>query len=140
MAAMTRRVVAVGLAAILVLGAACSEDSGSEDRGSSATSSTGPAAAERSVAVSRGSQLNPAGCTSTECGAIVVELSGFGRGPHSAQLHCDECGETTTDWGQGLTGVVEVRDGENVTAYAFGFPGSHVWAVVGGIESNHLEW
>lgn len=134
---MKRRLINLALLAAMAT-SACRDDATSSESQDAVTTTT--TASARLVAVSKGaSAVGQPGCTHSSCAHIVVTLENFGSGTHRVQFFCNDpsCGPNNDDWSP-APGFQDMASGQS--AYYYGFPGKEVWAVVDGVESNHLIW
>ncbi|HVY77065.1 MAG TPA: CHAP domain-containing protein [Solirubrobacterales bacterium] len=103
------------------------------NRSATATIGGSTSACPKKVTVSKGSRVNPAGCSSSACAFVTVKLSNFGSGSHSVTCYADYPPPTGSYYSYTTSSTTS-----NVCVY--GFLGTHVWVKVDGVESNHLTW
>ena len=121
------------------------------EAGTSSATWEGRAAANPQLNVSKGSAGNNAGCTSGACRYIKVTATGFEPNSSYSGVTWTDCagyGNECTGGSSmpssmtagGFSFSTDDNGNATVNANLFGFPGSNVWAKVGGVESNHLNW
>lgn len=113
------------------LGVNAYDAAGNRSATASITGST--SACPKKVTVSKGSQVNVSGCSSSACAFVAVKLSGFGSGSHTVTCYADYPPPTGAYYTYTTSSTTS-----NVCVY--GFLGTHVWVKVDGVESNHLTW
>jgi chitodextrinase len=103
------------------------------NRSTAASVTASTSACPKSVSVSRGSQVNVSGCSSSACAYMTVKLSNFGGGSHTVTCYADYPPPTGSFYSYTTSSTTS-----NVCVY--GYAGTHVWVKVDGVESNHLTW
>lgn len=106
---------------------------GAANRSPAAGLTASTSACPKTVKVTRGPAVNTPGCKSSACAYVQVSLSGFGSGPHSVTCYADHPPPTGAFYSYSTSATTS-----NVCVY--GYPGTHVWVKVDGVESNHLTW
>lgn len=113
------------------LGVAAYDNAGNRSATASLTAST--SACAKVVELSKGSPVNVTGCKSSSCAYMRVTLKNFPSGSHSVTCYADYPPPTGAFYQYTTSSTTS-----NVCVY--GYPGTHVWVKVDGVESNHLTW
>jgi chitodextrinase len=113
------------------LGVDAYDSDGNRSSAVSVTAST--SACPRSVTVSKGPRVNTTGCKSSACAYVTVSLANFGAGSHTVTCYADYPPPTGSYY-QYTTSSTTSK------VCIYGYPGTHVWVKVDGVESNHLTW
>jgi hypothetical protein len=113
-----------------ILSVVAVNNAGLKSAAGSRQAATQPVAA--AVTVSKGAAVNTSGCTVAACAYLRVSLSGFSGGSHTVQCW--------SDFGGPALFYTYVTNNTTTEACYFGYPGYHAWAVVDGVESNHITW
>jgi hypothetical protein len=100
---------------------------------SASKSATTPAAPAKVTVGKTGNAQGMPGCFSASCAYLQVTLENF-SGPVTCSAHQNNPNET--DW----TNTYNLGNGVSKPGWYYGWPGSQVWVVCGGVESNHFTW
>ncbi len=89
----------------------------------------------RTVVVQRGAATAKPECADSSCAHVRVRLAGFASGSHTIHLMCDApaCGPSNDLY------TYTSADNDSEVGF-YGYPNTSVWALVDGVESNHLNW
>lgn len=113
------------------LGVAAYDAAGNRSPQATLTAST--SACTKAVELTKGSAVNTSSCKSSYCAYMKVTLKNFGSGSHSVTCYADYPPPTGAFYQYTTSSTTS-----NVCVY--GYPGTHVWVKVDGVESNHLTW
>ena len=113
------------------LGVDAYDGAGNRSPAASLTAST--SACPKAVKLTKGAAVNVAGCKSSACAYMTVNLANFGPGPHTVTCYADYPPPTGAFYKYTTSSTTS-----NVCVY--GYSGTHVWVKVDGVESNHLTW